>query len=325
MLLAFYRDAAEKYEKIIDFHIQALDAIAEKNPSVKTAKVLFLGSGTDFATVQSDFLLIRKNAEAIKGEIARRKKCLYYGRCPSAGNGQMSNVNSQLSEFIPFDPIPKEILGLEGELGKNYFGPYWVKTSCFGLTDEGKTQQIPFYLKVKRDNLIVPMMTNEKYYRDYGQTPGSATAVIDAELGIEIRPHRETADYMCANLNYLPELFAQHLGQKNGNKLATLPYLIQNTLAVADNLIYYPIYTKISRLPLEFMITRSAYSLYFGTFSTAIWRLGEQPIFLLRQNFDFRRGYTTYTDLLGRMSREDIIKLNDLPSLKEIYQSKLKK
>jgi hypothetical protein len=82
--------------------------------------------------------------------------------------------------------------------------------------------------------------------------------------------------------------------------------------------------TKKSYDPLYLLINRSAYSLYFGTFSSSIWRIADMPTFLLKEDFtdiSLRNGYTRYENLIAEgLSIEELKKLNSLPRVNEVYR-----
>ena len=104
------------------------------------------------------------------------------------------------------------------------------------------------------------------------------------------------------------------------NQLSTLPYLIQNTLDTAFFITSQPQYDQKSFNPLYLMVNRSAYSLYFGAFSPAMWRLHEDLKLSLAQNLDFRGGYITYHELLKRgMTSTEITAINDVLSWSKLF------
>lgn len=325
ILLEWYEKSALSYKKAIDLHIQAIDNVFRANPKMPRTKIMFLGSGTTPQIVRNDFTLIQKNAEQLIKEISERKQCLYSGKCPSPTAPPAINNNPEKPLVrIPFDPLPNELLGIKPE--DKVLGPYWAKTPCFGDIIDGVAPSRPFYLKVQQLSTnsiwLKAISTNEKYYRDYTEVPEQPEAKFGFEKGIKIWPHFETNDYLCTDLQYLADLYSQFLtktGIAQSNKLAALPYLIQNTLSFSWFPVYYSLAAKNNISPPYFLVTRSAYSLYFGTFSPAIWRINKEPQFLLRQNFDFKQGYSTYADLTEKMSYEEILELNFLPSLRKLY------
>lgn len=326
ILLDWHEKSAASYKKAIDLHIQAMENIFRANPKVPKTKIIFLGSGTTPEIVYNDFRLIQKNALKLAEEIAQRKQCLYYGRCLTENRDPIP-VNTgigSLSEHIPFEPLPNEILGIKPE--DKVFGPYWAETPCFGRENNLPIKH-PFYIKkmpfTYKNFWLKAKLTNQKYYRDYSVMPDQLEAKFGLQHGIKVWPHFETNDYLCTDLRYLTDLYNQFLiknGVVKNEKLATLPYLIQNTLAFGWFTIYYPTAIKNTQSPFYLLTARSSYSLYFGTFSPAIWRVSETPQFLLRQTFDTKSGYITYSDLLKKLNYEKILDLNKLPPLfKEIY------
>jgi len=340
ILLNWQEKAGVSYQKAIDLHILAMENIFRANPKAPKTKIIFLGSGTTPEIVYNDFLLIQKNALKIAEEIAKRKKCLFSGKCPASSQNsvekssvsdQVSDVKGQISDVIPFKPLPNEILGIRPE--DKIFGPYWAETRCFGQSEAGAPLSQPFYVviksqKTKPKSLIIPRLTNERYYHDYSKISTWGVADINARAGIILRQHRETVDYLCSDLTYLPDLIIMYLAeQKNAadgfsarNQLSTLPYLIQNTLDTAFFITSQPQYDQKSFNPLYLMVNRSAYSLYFGAFSPAMWRLDEDLKLSLAQNLDFRGGYITYHELLKRgMTSTEITAINDVLSWSKLF------
>ncbi|OGL63213.1 hypothetical protein A3E97_03585 [Candidatus Uhrbacteria bacterium RIFCSPHIGHO2_12_FULL_47_12] len=328
-LLDLYIQATKHYKTAIMLHFEAMEKIFATDPAKKYITIAFFGSGTTPEIVRNDFLLIQKNAYALEEEVELRKKCLYRGQCslPVAPRQQEAAAVQ-----IPFQPLPSEILGID-PAGTDVIGPYWERTRCFGASEDKLPLSLPFYLKIDRSAAtrharIVPVLANTKYYIDYTQFKNKAGApALNLAAGIQIKPHGATYDYTCTDLTYLPRLIKKYLATLNvadelrptGGILATLPYLIQGTVKVKDRLIYDPLITKQAWHPLNFIITRSGYSIYFGTFTSRVWRLNEQPQFLLSQKVKFRHGFVTYDDLLERgWSRQEIINLNSLPPTEEL-------
>lgn len=326
-LLVGYGLAVKSYKKAIDLHVQTMKNIFIKTPRVSKNKILFLGSATTPEIVLSDFLLIQKNAEALEKEVKRREKCLYYGECQSSHFGGQRLTIANPVVKLPFKPLPFDILGIASQ--SRVVGPYWAETSCFGWSSNRTPFSLPFYLeKIPLEDkgrfLLKPLLTNTKYYRDYTLIPESQEAKLALSKGIKIRMHYETNDYLCTDLTYLANLFSQYIKQEKEG-LAVLPYLIQNTLRFSWYPIYNPIYTKKPQSPLYLLVNRSAYSVYFGSFTSAIWRIEERPQFLLKQTFSYRAGYVSYEDLIRKgFADEEIAKFNVSQQLRQVYKNAIR-
>lgn len=339
ILLAWYEKAAVSYKKSIYLHIQAMENIFRVDPKMPKSKIAFLGSAVTPQIVYDDFLLIQKNAMQLTKEISERKRCLYSGNCRvSDVSGPVSDVGGRVSDVVPFNPLPNEILGINGKFGTDFFGPYRAETGCFGFTDSGggyKSQ--PFYVVIKKSEQggkpwLKAVLSNEQYYTQYYSVSNNnplrqKVAVAHLARGLKYRPQPATNDYICTDLTYLPELIFQYLGKyrflQSKNKLATLPHLIKNTVTYSPLLILSPLYAKQPYTPLTLLITRSAYSIYFGAFTPAVWRLTEKPKFLLRQNFDLNKIYETYRQLLERGLDFYALKtLQTIPSYQEVFFGK---
>lgn len=338
-LLDEYEKTAQNYKKAIELQVQAMETVLARSPERKQKKILFLGSATTPKIVLSDFVLIRKNAQALEEEIRKRKECLYKGECSATERVGNTDINKDDAVIIPYKPLSEDILGIE-KGNETVLGPYWAATGCFGFTESGQEYKYPFYIvqrtkKNTEDVFLKPMMTNTKYYRDYRRSPNQTIAKTEMKRGVTVKPHAEVNDYLCSDLRYIPTLIMQYLKETQGitneisqqSKLSTLPYLIQHTLSFSDFPAYYPLYAKEVFDPLYLLIDRSAYSLYFGTFSNTIWRIEKMPTFLLTKDFQeasFRAGYSKYEDLLAEgMSIEAIKKLNMLPRMNKQYMEKI--
>lgn len=323
VLLDLYTEAAQSYKKAVNLNIEAFQTVLQKNPEASEKIIVFLGSGTTPEIVYNDFLLIRKNAEELEKEIAIRKNCLYYGRCYLRQETEfpVGNSVSERSVAVPFNPLPREILGIKKT--EDPTDPFWVSTPCFGWSPNGEPLSHPFYItEIKSEKNDVPrkkiFMANERYYFDYMTSAEQALAYAPKNESA-LRYQSETNDYLCTDLRYLAQAIS-------GNSLESLPHLIQNTLSTSWLLTYQPRLVKRPFNPLYLLINRTAYSLFFVTFSPAVWRISEEPQFLLRQNVNVRKGYLTYEDLLAHgMSKEDIIKLDSATPIQTLYRKAIKR
>ncbi len=332
-LLNAYEQSVKEYKNAIELDIQAMETFLNRSPKMATTKILFLGSATTPEIVHNDFLLIRKNAQALETEIAERKKCLYEGVCLPKRSADM-NMAQKDAVTVPFKPLPDNILEIDRSKDK-VFGPFYIQTGCQGFTEDQKIYNLPFYMVEDKDGNLIPMPTNTKYYRDYRKVPQQAVAQIWLKRGISVRPHEALTDYLCTDLRYLPQLFLQYLKEKQApsstlsdkNLLSILPYLVERTSLLSEFMIYDLAYTKKPYSPLYLLVDRSAYSLYFGTFSPRIWRIPQSPAFLIQKDFTdsaFRAGFTKYEKLIADgMSEEEIAKLNSTPSILKVYQSEV--
>lgn len=332
-LLDSYEKAAFAYKKAADLNIRAFDALFAEKPNLPKSKILFFGSAATFQIIRNDFALIRKNANKIFEEIAQYKKCLYGGACANLADASANEANlikKTAAAVSAFDPVPKEIFGISPD--RRLYGPYWVETRCFGANKYGESPARPFYIAAASDaektRRIKAHLADEKYYRDYSSIPEEPAAKFGLSRGIFFAPQSETNDYMCTDLRYLAELYGKFLSERTGakslNNLFVLPYLIENTLSVSRFPIYYSLLFKI-HLDVQYLLgMRSAYSLYFGTFSPAVWRLPEEPQFLLDGEFSLRKGYVAYGDLVKRgFSKDEMAKFKQTLPLADLYRAEI--
>jgi hypothetical protein len=339
-LLTLYEQATAYYKKAIDLHIEALNRILKQYPQKVNDIIAFFGSGTTPEIVYNDFLLIQKNADVLKGEIAMRRKCLYRGRCGLAAKNKEQEIRNNTRVItVPFSPLPKEILGLEGELGKDYFGPYWAETGCFGFSEEGGRFNHPFYVQHRSSNQpqhtkVNMILSNEKYYIDYTKLKDKTeTAELRLEAEIDFQPHSATNDYTCTDLTFHPHIIKEYLTDQNIERdpssetdlLSTMPYIIQDSLRTKSRLIVNPLLAKKAWNPLNFLITRSGYSIYFGPFSQEIWRIDEEPKYLFKKNVPRRHIFLTYNELRAiGVSYEDAIRTNNRETTMELYKKNIR-
>lgn len=323
VLIDWHERAARLYKKAIDIQLIAMNNVRQRDPKTWEKTIVFLGSGTTPEIVYKDFFLIRKNAIKLTEEIAQRKRCLYFGSC-DIGNWKFKIENfAKDTAFVPFNPLPYEILGIKKS--DKVEGPFWAPTPCFGRTDNGQPFNHPFFVvEVENKNnggksRKHVLLANEQYYHDYSTSASEAISTAP-KYESPLRRQAATNDYLCTDLRYLPSLFS-----KSSNKLNALPHLIQNTLANVWILNAQQRLKKQAFHPLYLLINRSAYSLYFVTFSPAIWRIADMPQFLLRENVNVRKGYMTYHDLISRgVSHEDILRLDSATPIQTLYRKALK-
>ncbi len=333
-LIALYAISVNEYKNAININIKSLKTVLDNNPKLTNKQIIFLGSATTPKIVLNDFLLIAKNADELEKEVKSRTYCLKFGKCDLK-----ITYAKPLKKGVKVDykPLPDEILGINRKTSKVY-GPYFATTGCFGLSD-GKPYSLPFYVVEKgesKDKLLVkPMLTNTKYYRDYKDISSRSPSNLITNSGITIRPHPETNDYMCTDFTYYPQLIMQYLKEKgqikkdSSNNLEALPYIINNALNFNTYLVYNIKYSQKAYPPYFLLTVRSAYSIYFVTFSKAVWRLPQSPQFLIPQDFSEympESMYLTYEDLVKKgMSNEEIIKLNSTPRINDIFRDSLGK
>lgn len=323
-LLNSYEQATKQYANAIDLDIQALNTFLDRSPEYKKGakKILFLGSATTPQIALNDFMVIRKNAEALENELIERKKCLYDGLC-SPKNIKEPIIDNNDAVKIPLMPLTDKILDIDRSKDL-VFGPFYASTGCFGFTQDQKEYSYPFFVVEKksgyRNGLIIPMLTNTKFYQDYRLFPEQATSILWQKYGYPVRDHDATTDYLCSDLRYVPFLYLNYLKEKQGNNnsistkniLSVLPYLAERTALYGDYLLYDFRDNKKPQNPLYLLINRGAYSLYFGTFTSRVWRIPYSPTFLIKKTFsEFSGINVTYEQLVAQgLSQDEIAKFN---------------
>lgn len=335
-LLDNYERATKQYKNAIDLNIQAMETFLSRSPEFKKESkyIVFLRSATTAQIVLDDFMVIRKNAQALEREIIERKKCLYNGLCLKKVMNEPF-INDKDSVKITFKPLPDKILDIDRSKDI-VFGPYYASTGCFLFTEDQKSYNHPFFVVEKgnglRNGLIMPMLTNTKFYQDFRSQPEQATSLMWREHGYLIRNQEAINDYLCNDLRYVPLLYLNYLTEKRGansslstrNVFSVLPYLADRSALGTYLLLYYK-ENKKPQNPLYMLVNRSAYSLYFGTFTSRIWRLPYSPTFLIKKPVSkFPEINVSFEDLIAQgYSHDKIAKFNLHIDPRTAYQDAL--
>lgn len=337
-LVELHESTARAYKKSIDMHKEALYNFLRIEPDRLRRRFRYIKTATTPEIVLSDFALIQKNADALEKEIKQRKFCLFYGRCPKARINSPSNQTDGGARQVELRALPSEILAQDDRFGvfKELAGPYWAATPCLGRAEDGNMLAQPFFVNLSESEgsgrtILTLVFANDMFYRDLAAVePSKFYAAARLNYGISYNTQRPSAYYMCSDLTYYPEVLAAYfkdveeldsLSEKN--KIFTLPYFIDFLSAHSNTrLIYRSIYSKKSLDPSYLVLNLSAYSLLFGSFSPAIWRINEQPQYTLRYNIDLQPSLLSYNDLLERgLSFDEILAIHSQKDRdEEIYQ-----
>lgn len=334
-LIKLYEKTARDYKKAIDLHLVALNNFLEIYPDRRERRLRYIRVATTPVIIKKDFELVQDNAQELIDEIGRRKTCLSYGlRCPIPRKNTISKNTPSEAQKIPLKALPLEIMtnwrhGTPIERA----GPYWVTTPCLGYSSEGKLLSQPFFMVILKSengsrNVLMPAFANEMFYHDLNFGTTTRALAMEHQYGYSYTTQHPSTRYMCPNLTYYANVYAEylkasgHLDSDSDNKLFTLPYIISRLASnQMDALVFGSRYSKKSPNPLFLLINESIYSLFFGSFSPAIWRVDGQLQFLLPRNFETQPALVSYPDLLKRgLSQEEILSIHHQESRNEIYR-----
>ena len=220
-LIESYKSAAETYEKSIN------DKISFLNKEVKKYKkydyFFFLDSATSLGVIESDFWLIKKNAEFLKKEIERRKSCLDDGsNCyikTEYTTPSLFFLAFQKNFFDDYNILNEDFLLVPDYTKRK--GPYKIDSDCWG----GENDLLYLYFLDHQDfKGIIPKLATNNYYNDvYSWKERNSYFGFLYSLGYEFVRQLETTVYGCTDLEFYSQitsldLFLEKLrNEKNAN------------------------------------------------------------------------------------------------------------
>ncbi len=342
-LLARYDDASKAYEKNALSMKQAFDIIDARVPDDYPLMYFFTDSATSLQIAQRDFDLIYKNSLALKQDIEERKGCLS-GKtaCPVV---PQKTIDAQvIAQTQPTTTTIKNTDFILNNLplktsDRTIAGPYTVSSSCWDSSD-GNHDLYAIYSKKNGMTSVLPKLADQNYYR---MVPKSAMdkigkAVIDKGLSFYNQP--EATTYECTDLTFYPKLLTldylnthQNLSPSQQSllwnnqfgliapalqSLADFTHLLETSQRASHDFVLSP----------QFLfITRSAYSLTYLPFADSVWRIDEDPQYLItRENYDRMnapKAFQTLTQLKQAGFSDDAIK-NAHINQRELIESLLK-
>lgn len=302
-LLARYDDASQAYEKNALSMKQAFDVIDARVPDDYPLMYFFTDSATSLDIAKYDFDLIYKNSLTLKQDIEERRLCLS-GEAPCPVVAQKTIDTQVIAQTQPVTKPTKNTDFIFKNLplanaDRTIAGPYTISSSCWDSSD-GNHDLYAIYSKKNGVTSVLPKLADQNYYR---MVPKNAMdkigkAVIDKGLSFYNQP--EATTYECTDLTFYPELLT--LDYLNSNKdlspsqqthlwnnqfgllapalqsLADFTNLLETSQRASHDFVLSP----------QFLfITRSAYSLTYLPFADSVWRIEENPKYLItRENYD---------------------------------------
>ncbi len=323
-LLTAYTEAQQAYEKAAAALVTTYADIDAHIPDDRPVYYFFTDSATSVSIAQRDFSLIYKNALALKDEITKRKNCLYNNTdctipeiqsAPIASGTTTVPMNKNstfIRENLPF-----------GDTERAVQGPYPIQSNCWESTT--KTPQPTYLIYSTKDNrtMVLPKLATQNYYRLVSPQAPDAISKKLTEMGLPFYSQVEGTTYECTDLTFYPEILTLDFIQKNGISSST-DLLTENKFgllapaffALVD---YTHILTTSQKISTDFVLspqflftTRSAYSLTYLPFAQSVWRITEQPQYLLSQENYMKLGapaqYKTLDELQKSGTSEATLK-----------------
>lgn len=325
-LLESYEKAVNAYKKSAGEQREILENLAKLQPAAEQTYYFGLAAPTNIDILLKDFRLIEKNAMALEKEVENRKQCFRRGACffpASADNGAISREDvsavkdsAAAAEGDKIKLIPEYLLEANGENSKK-FGPYFIKTVCFGNDDDNFNPQRYLYLFITEQGNFMPKLATENFYFDLSRDNTLyGKKLMESGLSFDFQP--DGADYLCTNLGYWFDLSLVTAG----DKLAYLPEMVNTVISglkvliTGNKLITFP-------LPSVYLIAfHSDYSLFYFPSVRGFWIIKDQPQYYMERTARINNYYKTYTELKSNMSDEEIktFHFNSTAKREEIIQ-----
>lgn len=304
-LLAQYARAADAYEAGAVRSLEVLRQIDAHTPAGREHLYFFTSRATSAATVEADFELIHKNALALKDEIARRERCLAGSgscRAQKPSNEEAKEIRSALmtpGDLGPYADFIRSTLPYHPEPG-NVRGPYHVSSACF----PGDAQWLYLiFAKKEGARFVLPKLATQNYYRLVAPDAGDRISRAVRSRGLSFYSQTEGTTYECTDLTFYPLLLtADRFARDMQTRGTTVEELLSESAyrRLAENrftelapaLVALASYTDLlgtsQRIGTDFVLspqflfsTRSAYSLTYLPYARSVWRIKENPSYLL--------------------------------------------
>jgi hypothetical protein len=326
LLLDRYKKAQNTYEAQAASMVNAFDAIDEHVPDNYPLYYFFTDSAISLSVAGYDFVLIYQNSIALGKEIENRSACLSgQGSCAQRQSAALdSSITSRIepittkgsnAEFVR-DTLPFK------DTDRKVTGPYSVTSACWGGS---RTQQSMYGIYSARNGKtsLLPKLTEQNYYR---MVPSNATDAIGKAIitkGLSFYNQPEATTYECSDLTFYPEILALDFmntyiesGRATPETIASSPEIAklwQNQFGLlAPALQSLADYTNLLETsqragddyvlsPQFLFMTRSAYSLTYLPFAHSVWRIDEDPTYMITREEYERLGapqpFKTLTEL----------------------------
>lgn len=312
LLLARYEKVQEMYEANAFSMVQAFDAIDARVPDDYPLYYFFTESAISLSVAKHDFNLIYKNSLALGEEIESRRTCLSgQGSCTERPSPELdSSVISRIEPVTLTGPnaeFVRDTLPFK-DTDRTITGPYSVTSGCWGGLGTGQLMY-SIYSTRNGKTSVLPKLGDQNYYRMV--SPGATDAIGKAIIGkgISFYNQPEGTTYECSDLTFYPEILTLDFmntyiesNRATTETIASSPEIAklwQNKFGLlAPALQSLADYTNLLETsqragddyvlsPQFLFMTRSAYSLTYLPFAHSIWRIDEQPRYMItRQEYE---------------------------------------
>lgn len=312
ILLDRYETVQQAYEANAASMVKAFEAIDAHVPDDYPLYYFFTDSAISLSVAKHDFDLIYKNSLALDKEIESRRACLS-GKGSCAQRPPATFDSSVISRIKPVTPkglnaeFVRETLPFK-DTDRKVTGPYSVTSGCW---DGSRTQQPMYGIYSLRNGKtsILPKLAEWSYYRMVppGATDSIGKAILDNGLSFYNQPEGTT--YECSDLTFYPEILALDFmntyienGRATTETIASSPEIEQLWQSkfglIAPALQSLADYTNLLETsqragddyvlsPQFLFMTRSAYSLTYLPFAHSVWRIDEDPRYMItRQEYE---------------------------------------
>ena len=342
-LIDNYEKTAAAYVEAAKSGVEVFKTIDSYMRSDRPLVYFFVGSATTKDIVQHDYQLIAKNATALQEEVERRRNCLF-GKDPCKPIDNSSNTDdllSTLNEEIPPEnsrtAFVKDTLPGAGR-EPQVRGPYKAKSSCW----YDATEEPWFYLVYSKEpgysTLVMPKLSSQNYYRTVSASTTDPIGQAALDMNLSFYSQLETTTYECTDLTFYPDLLtidfmADQINTENltlEDISSNIKYsrLLENRFSfMAPAFEALASYTRLLEAsqraesslvisPQFLFSTRSAYSLTFMPFAKSIWRIDDQPKYLVSDEqyglLGAGTGYASYDELKEQGNSDEDIKRSHL-------------
>ena len=336
-LLAVYDQAQRFYDEDASSMNQVFAEINEHIPADHPLFYFFTDSATSLKVVENDFDLIHKNSLALKKEIESRRNCLAGKESCPANHGDQATV----PETVPVAATGKNADFIHDTLpfadeDRKINGPYTISSGCWADSSKGQ----PMYAIYSTRNGVtsmLPKLANQNYYRLVSPNATDAISKKVNSLGLEFYSQPEGTTYECSDLRFYPEILSLDFIHNHNDLSPADTILLWNNQfgllapafqALAD---YTNLLEASQRASKDFVLspqflftTRSTYSLTYLPFAHSVWRIDEQPQYLISRDDYNRMGapeqFKTLTELQKAGFSQEAIKKSHI-NQRELIES----
>ncbi|MEK7617489.1 MAG: hypothetical protein AAB414_05580 [Patescibacteria group bacterium] len=199
-LIKIYYKTAEDYRLAVDDFLTLLNS--KDFDSIRDRNFVSLNTATNLSVIRADLKRLKENAIILKKEIEERQWCLSSGvncRRVSHSFTKKKPVGNE-PNFSKEKLLPREVLLPTLDKKIPLYGPFLVKTRCFGLPGEQEIRTQPLYVYFPNNKELPEedskLATTNYYKRIIPRDP------VFGGKGLNWIHYRETNIYLCADSSY---------------------------------------------------------------------------------------------------------------------------